>query len=571
MRNQEIADRLKKIADLMEIKGIDWKPRAYRNAARSIENQKDDLQDLYDKRGKKGLEEIKSIGKSLAQHIADMLDGKKISKWNKLEKNLGKYISELINIDGLGPKKIHILIKKLNIKNVEDLKKKAEKNKISELEGFGEQTEQNILESLEEYRKGKERMLINKANALSEDILGYFKKDKNIQKIEISGSLRRMKETIGDIDILAISNNEEETMKKFRNMSRVSKVVVKGKKKTSVIFDKKIQVDLRLISKDSFGSALQYFTGSKAHNIALRKIASKKNYKLSEYGLYSTKNNKKVSGKTEKEVYKKLGLTWIPPELREDNGEIEAAQKNNLPRLIEKNDIKGDLQMHSTYSDGKTKIKGLVKKAEELGYTYIAITDHSQSQRIAKGMSAKKIKKQWKEIDNINKNSNIKILKGAEVDILKDGTLDYDKKTLQELDIVLASVHSGFKMSKNKMTERILKALDNNYINILAHPTGRMIGKRKGYDADFDKIFKKCKQKNIAVEINSDPERLDLNEKLILKAKKENVKFSIGTDAHSKYSLENIKYGLGMARRGWLQKKDIINTKTYEQLIKFLS
>ena len=481
-----------------------------------------------------------------------------------------KNIQELFKIEGLGPKKIKKLFDELNIENINDLKKALQKNKIKKLAGFGEKTEQNIIQSLSLYEKSQKRMLISDVWFIANNIINYLKENCPMDKIDIVGSIRRMKETIGDIDLLACTKNPKKLMNVFIKIPQTLKILAKGDTKTSIILKGNIQIDLRIINKNSYGAALISLTGSKEHTIKLRKLAENKGYKFSEYGLTNKKNNKIIASKTEEEIYNKLGFEWIPPELRENKNEFKYASKNMLPKLIQLKDIKGDLQMHTIYSDGLDSIKDMVKSAKNLGYDYIAITDHSKSERIANGMDEKTIKKQWQEIKKISKLEKFKILKGAEVNIMSDGNLDYDDNILKTLDIILVAIHSGFKSNKNKMTERILKGLSNKYVNIFIHPTGRLINKREGYNADFDKIFKICKKNNIALEINCSPDRLDLNDQNIIKAKKHKVKFSLGTDAHNKNSLKNIIFGIGQAKRGWLEKKNIINTMTYKQLIKFL-
>lgn len=570
MKNREIAEELNRIADILEFKKVQWKPRAYRAAARQIENLGDDIAEIYEEKGRKGLEELSGIGKSIAEHIADYLEKGKVKKWEKLKKEVPEGTHEMIQISGLGANKIKDLVDNLGIKNISDLKKAIKQKKLRKLEGFGKKTEENILDSIKQYEKSHERMLLKKAMPIAEEIIDYLKKNAELKKINYAGSLRRMKETIGDIDILVETNEPEKLMDVFVNMPSVKRVVAKGKTKSTVILKEGVHVDVRVIAAQSYGAAMQYFTGSKDHNIALRNIAVKRGYKLSEYGLFKKKSGKKVAGSKEEEIYKKLGVDFIPPEMRENRGEIELAKEKKIPRLIELKDVKGDLQMHTKYSDGKNTVKEMIEKAEKKGYKYIAITDHSKSQRIAQGMSVKEIKKQWEEVDKAAKNQKAKVLKGVEVDILPDGSLDYSDKILKQLDIVLVSIHSRFKSSQKQMTERIVKALKNKHVNIFSHPTGRMIGRRQGYNADFEKVFEVAADNKVALEINSDPERLDLNDAMILEARKHKVKFSFGTDAHAKASLDFIKFGVGTARRGWLEKKDVINTYTYKELKKFL-
>ncbi|MBD3164531.1 DNA polymerase/3'-5' exonuclease PolX [Candidatus Woesearchaeota archaeon] len=568
MINNEIAERLMNIADIMEFKQIQWKPRAYRAAARKIEDLKQNISDIYKEKGKKGLQDIPKIGKSLADHIAEYIENGSVRKWEKLEKESPKGAHELSKIENLGPKKVKKLME-IGVHGIEDLKKAIKNKKIRNIEGFGKRTEKELLTGIKQYEKGTERMLLDKAMRIAERIINNIKKNSDIKTIDYAGSLRRMKETVGDIDLLCITKNAKKAMDTFVSMDDVGRVISHGKTKSTVQLKEGINVDLRALSRASYGSAMLYFTGSKDHNIELRKIALNKGYKLSEYGLYRKKSNRKSAGKTENEVYTKLGLSFIPPELRENNNEIEIAEKGGIPRLVEARDIKADLQMHTKYSDGDASVKEMAEKAKKLGYKYIAITDHSKSQRIAHGMNKRQIKRQWKEIDKLGI-SGMEVLKGAEVDILASGKLDYPAPLLRELDIVLAAVHSRFKSPEKEMTKRITKALENKYVDIFAHPTGRIIHKRPGYKVNLDKLFKAAEENNNILEINADPARLDLSGEMLLKAKGYNIKFSIGTDSHSIQGLENMKYGVAQARRGWLRRKNVVNTKTYQQLRKLI-
>ncbi len=567
--NRELAGIFREIADILELKETQWEPRAYRKAAYNVENLKNSVRDIYKEEGKKGLKEIPGVGESIASHIEEYIKTGKIKKLDELRKDYSKGVTELINIEGLGPKKVKKLKEKLDISSTGELKKAAEKHKIRELEGFGEKTEKNILESLEFYKKRKGRMLLDQAMPLAEEVISYLKANSPVQEIDYVGSLRRMKETIGDIDILVISNKAEKVMDAFTKMESIRKVISQGSTRSSIALkEDDIHVDLRVIEKSSYGAALIYFTGSKEHNIELRKLAQKKGYKLSEYGIFKRKSNKKLKSETEKVIYKKLGLPYIPPEIRENRGEIEAAKKDKIPTLVELKDIKGDLQMHSTYSDGSETVEDMIKGCQKKGYEYMAITDHSKSERVASGLSKEDFEKQFKEIEKVSKKYDIKIFKGGEIDILKDGSLDFEDEFLKRFDIIVGAVHSNFKMSQKEMTDRILKALDNEYLDILAHPTGRRMRKRKGYRADFDKIFEKAAENEVVLEINSQPQRLDINDSMILSAKEYDVKFIVNTDAHHVSSLDFMKYGVGQARKGWLEKKDVVNTYSFKKLKK---
>ncbi len=567
--NRELVRIFREMALMLELKEVKWKPRAYREAAYGLEDLSEDVKDIYREEGEKALEAIPGVGESIADHIVEFIKKGKIKKFEKLREKYPEEVTELVSLEGLGPKKVKKLLKKLDIISAEDLKKAAEEHRIKSIKGFGEKTEENILDALKLKKAGKERMPLNEALSIAEELVEYLKKNAPLDKIDYVGSLRRMKETIGDIDILVVSGKPKKVMEKFTGMEGIKKVISKGTTRSSIMLkENNTHVDLRVVKKSSYAAAMQYFTGSKEHSIELRKWAIKKNYKLSEYGLFKKKDDKKVPCTSEKTLYNKLGMQYIPPELRENRGEIDAAKKKELPELIEKDDLKGDFHIHTKYSDGSDTIEKMAKAAQDMGYKYIAITDHSKSQRIAKGMDEEKIKKQWREINKIAKKHKIKILKGAEVDILKDGSLDYPEKILKKLDIVVACVHSNFKMSKKQMTDRIIKALENKYVDILGHPTGRLLNKRRPFEADFAKIFKTAYENNKILEINSQPERTDLNDANILSAKENGAKFCIDTDSKSANDLSLARFGVGQARRGWLEKDDVVNTYSWKELKK---
>lgn len=518
---------------------------------------------------KKKIEEIPGVGESMTGKIQEIVKTGKLKQLEKLKKEIPSSLIEIMKLEQLGPERTKKLNQKLGIETIDDLQKAAEEGKIEKLEGFGKKTTENILHEIEEYAKkgGMERFMISEAEEYIKPMIRYL--DKKLNDITVAGSYRRQKETVGDIDILATSHDTKKAMKHFTSYDDVDRVLSEGKTKSTVKLKNGLQVDLRLVKKKNYGAALLYFTGSKAHSVALRKLAQKKNLKVSEYGLFKGEEN--LAAKTEKSVYQKLGLKYIEPELREDNGEIEAAKKNKLPTLIKLEDIQGDLQTHSKYSDGKYTIKEMVKAAKDLGYEYYAVTDHSKKVSMANGMDEKKLRKQLEEIDKLNDEiKGIRILKSVEVDILEDGTLDLSDDVLKELDVVVCSTHYNLKLSREKQTNRILKAMDNKYFNILAHPTGRRIGKRGEIDFDLEKIMQEAKKKGCFLEINANPERLDLKDTYIKMAKDMGLKLSISTDAHSKENLNNMKYGVAQARRGWLGKKDVINTYTWSKLKKML-
>ena len=568
MKNLEIARMFYEMAYILEMQNVQWKPQAYRHAAKSIEALSEDIEDVA-KRWK--LREISGVGEKLAEKIEEYIKTGKIKEYARLKASVPKGIEDFMQIPGMGPKKAKALVEKLKISTLKQLEEAAKKHKIQNIEGFGEKTEEDILKGLEMKKKGSERMLLGYALPIANDIISKLKSLKEVHKISMAGSVRRMKETIGDLDILVTSSNHDKVMDFFTKMKDVKNVLAKGTTKSAVVLKNGLQVDVRVLDDRSFGSALNYFTGSKEHNVKLREFAIKKGYKLSAYGLFNRKTNKQVAGKTEEEVYAKLGLPYIEPELREDRGEIDAAMKRKLPKLIALKDIKGDLHVHTKYTDGDNTIEEMALAAKKRGYEYICISDHSQSQHISHGLNPKMLEKQLAEIKKVQKKiSGIKILAGSEVDIKADGTLDLPDSTLKKLDVVIASVHSGFKSPKEVMTKRIVKALQNPYVTILAHPTGRLINEREPYAVDLDAVFDAAKKYNVALEINSFPDRLDLNDSNIINAKKKGCRFAIETDAHSTDQLHLIGLGVATARRGWVEKKDVINTLSLKELEKRL-
>ena len=568
MKNQEVSELLNEIADYLELKEETFKVRAYRKAALVIQSLSDDIEEIW-RKGK--LEEIPSVGEGIAKKISDFLENGHSSYLEKLKKQTPVDMESLGQIGGLGPKTIAKLYKKLNIKNIKELEKAAKKGKIRNIPGFGQTVEKNILKSIEFSRTSGERHLLGFVLPIANEITAKLKKLKEVNKIEVAGSTRRRKETIRDIDILITSKKPEKVMDFFVKMDKVDDVLAHGKSKSSIRLKDGIQVDVRVIKGKSYGAALLYFTGSKEHNIELRKIAIEKNMKLSEYGLFKKKTNKLLAGKTENQVYKKLGMDYIEPELREEEGEIEAALKNKLPKLINYNDVKGDLQMHTKWSDGSGSIEEMAKQAKKLGHKYICITDHAGSLSIANALDEKRILKQIKEIEKINKKiNNIKILKGAEVNIRDNGSVDVKDNVLKKLDVVIAAIHSGFKNPKEKITQRIVKAMENENVDIIAHPTGRLIQKRPAYEINFDKIFAKAKETNTALEINSFPDRLDLKDTHVRAALKAGVKLTINTDAHNADQLRFIEFGIATARRGWVEKKNVLNALPLNKFLKSL-
>jgi len=571
MKNSEIAEKLIEIAHLLEIKGENpFKIRSYEKAANSVLSLPKEIKDFV-KEG--NLKEIPGIGASISQKIKELLETGKIQYLEDLKKEIPQGLLKMLNIPGMGPKKIKTVYTKLGIKDIRGLEIAARRGDLAGLDGFGEKTAHNILRGIELLTRQSGRMLSVTARKIAEDFVEYLKKEKYCKKIEVCGSLRRGCETIGDIDILAVSSKPQKLMEKFVKKENVKKVIAKGKTKSSVMTEDEAQVDLRVMEEKSFGAAVMYFTGSKKHNIHLREIAVKKGFTLNEYGLF--RKTKKgtgsfLAGKTEDEIYKKLKMQHIPPELREDSGEIELASQKKLPQLVERKDIKGDTHIHSTYSDGNARIPEIAQKAKTLGYEWVGICDHSRTLKIARGLSIEELLKKKKEIENFNKKSDVKILFGSEVDILPDGTLDYPDEILKQLDICIIAVHSAFNQPEDILNRRILKAMENPYAHILAHPSCRLIGKREPLPIDYEKIIKKAKEKNFILEVNVFPDRLDLRDIYIKFAVQNGVLISMGTDAHALYHMDNVDYGVKYIRRGWVKKSDIINTMSYAEIKKFL-
>jgi len=565
MRNAEVAALLYEIADLLELKGeMVFKVRAYRRAAQVIESLGRPIEDAWQE-GR--LEEIQGVGRGIAEHIDEFLRSGKSEYYEKMKKTMPMDVESLMRIEGMGPKKVKLLFDKLRIKTVKDLEAAARSGKIRVLPGMGEKTEQNILKGIEFAQKSGGRLLLGRALPIAEEIVENLRKLKYVNHVNYAGSLRRMKETIGDIDILVTSSDEKKVIDFFTKMPVVTDVIAQGPTKSSVHIQGGTQVDLRVLPESRYGSALMYFTGSKEHNIELRKIAIAKKWKLSEYGLFS--GNRIIAGRTEEEVYKKMGLSYIEPEMREARGEIELAQKNRLPDLVTLKDIKSDLQMHTKWSDGVNTVEEMALAAKKLGYEYICITDHAGNLLVANALDAKRLDQQRKEIEKSDKKiPGIKILQGAEIDIRADGKLDLKNDVLKELDIVLASLHSALKLPEEKQTSRILAAMDNEHIDIIAHPTGRLIDRREGAQLDFRRIFEKAIETGTVIEINAQPDRMDLNDVNAFAAREAGCALSIGTDSHSTDQLRAMRLGVGIARRAWCTKKEIVNTLPYKDFAK---
>ena len=569
IHNATIASIFEEIADLLDIQGANpFRVRAYRNASRTIGELGTDVKTLLE-RGT-ALTDIPGIGEDLAKKIDEILRTGKCEFLERLRKEVPPAITELLKIPGLGPKRVKALWHDLNIQTLEQLMRAAKDGRIRALPGFGDKTEQHILEAAQAHLSQAHRFKLAVAAQYAEAFAAYLRRVKGVEDVVIAGSFRRMRETVGDIDILVAAEEGSGVMDRFTGYEEVRDVLASGPTRGSVVLKSGIQVDVRVIPRQSWGAALVYFTGSKAHNIAIRRIAQDKGLKLNEYGVF--KGDKPIAGVDEISVYKSIGLPWIPPELREDRGEVEAAQAGKLPKLVELGDLQGDLHVHSKASDGHNTIREMAQAAQAAGLQYIAMTEHSRRLTVAHGLDPARLAKQGAEIDRLSRElGGITVLKGIEVDILEDGTLDLPNSALAGLEIVVAAVHSKFDLPRAKQTERILVALDNPAVAILAHPTGRLIEERDPYDVDMQKIIRKAKARNVALEVNAHPERLDLLDTHCQMAKQEGVLVSINSDAHSTYEFGMLGFGVGQARRGWLEKQDVLNTKSLKDLRRWLS
>jgi DNA polymerase (family 10) len=566
MKNFEIARQFDLMADLLEIKGENlFRIRAYRRASQNVESLTEDVETLA---GAGRLDEIPGIGKDLAGKITEYLRTGRIKDVEAAKKEIPAGVVELMNVPGVGPKTAKLLYEKAGVHGVSKLEQLAKAGRLKGLPGIQAKTEANILKGIAVVRQGQARMALGRALPLAQELAHALERVKEVKQLSLAGSIRRRKETVGDIDILVTSARPEKVMEAFTRLPQVADVLERGSTKASIRHREGIQVDLRVVEPAAFGAALVYFTGSKQHNIRIREMAQKKGLKISEYGVFKESTGRRVAGKTEEEVYAAIGLPWIPPELREDAGEVEAALKRRLPDLVEVGDIKGDLHDHTNASDGHHSIEALVEAARKRGYQYIVVSDHSQSSRVARGLSARELMAHVKKIRAVQKkHRDIKVLAGSECDILADGSLDYPDEVLAELDLVVAAVHSRFKQPRPEMTRRICRALANPHVRILAHPTGRLIGERDPYDVDLDAVFRAAKEHDKAVEINSYPQRLDLNDVHARRAAEMGVLVAINTDAHVLDHLDNVELGVATARRAWIGPDQVINAWPLRRLL----
>ncbi len=582
MENIEIARVLEDVAVLLEIKGANpFRIRAYQNAARTIESHTTPLRKMVDDGA--DLTELPGIGKDMAGYITELVAAGKLTLLDELTSEIPATLIELTRLPGVGAKKVKKLWDALGVETLDDLERVAQAGEVAPLAGFGEKSQQKIMAAIAAHRRRTGRFRLADAEQYVEPLLEHLRALASVQRIEVAGSYRRRRETVGDIDILVIAREATEVMERFTSYRDVRKVELAGDTKATVILKAGLQVDLRLLPPESYGAALQYFTGSKEHNVRLRKRAVAQGLSISEYGVVRVPQvpggeeaaepaaGELVAGKQEADVYAAVGLRWIEPELREDRGEIEAADKGTLPELLTLDDVRGDLQMHSTWSDGKNTIEQMLDGCVARGYEYFAITDHSKALAMTGGLDAKRLGEQWEEIAEVAaRRSEIRILRGMEVDILADGSLDLEDEMLEQLDIVLVSVHSRFDLPAAEQTKRIIEAVAHPAVHVLAHPTGRLINRRDPMDFGVDEVLACCAEHGVIVELNAHPERLDLKDTHLMRARELGLKVSLGTDAHRVQDLDLMKYGVDQARRAWLGKDDVINTYPVERLLKVL-
>jgi DNA polymerase (family 10) len=569
VKNKEIAKILYDMAELLELQGENrFKIIAYGKAARAIESLKEDIEQVC-REGR--LEAIPGVGKAIAQKVEEYLRMGKVHAYDDLLAKTPQGLAELLNISGLGPKTISLLHEKLNVNNLDDLENAVREHRIRRLPRMGPTRENNILKSLERYKKRSTRIPLNIAELVVEEIHSNLKILEGLEHITAAGSYRRGKETVGDIDILATSSRPAEMIDAFIHMPMVDEVLSSGPTKASIIVEETIQVDLRIVEHRSYGTVLQYFTGSKEHNVRLRQIAIDRGYSLSEYSLKRIKDGVDLFFDREEDIYTTLGMQYVPPELREDTGEIEAALKGKLPEIVELADIKGDLHVHSTWSDGRNSIEDIERAARDLGYEYMAVCDHSPSVGIAGGLTPEQLEKKMEAIQALNEElEGLTMLVGTEVDIRADGELDYPEDLLAKCDIVIASVHMALQQKERTITGRMIAAIENKHVDVIGHPTGRIIGKREPYEVDMQAVLEAAAKSRTAMEINAYPLRLDLNDEWSRVAKDMGVRLAINTDAHEISQMNVMRYGILVARRAWLEKKDVLNTMNLEELRKVL-
>ena len=569
VHNAEVSGIFNQVADLLEIEGANpFRVRAYRNAAHTVSTLAKSVSDMVE--AGEDLSELPDIGEDLAEKIVEIVNTGGLAQLEEIKDRTPPELAEMLKIAGLGPKRVGQIHEELGITRLSELQEAAQEGKIRDLDGFGEKTEQRILSELERKQPGKERTLISVAEEVVGPLVDYLRNIEGVQEVEVAGSYRRRKETVGDLDVLATGDDGARIIERFVEYEDVEEVASQGETRSTVIMRSGMQVDLRVVPQKSYGAALLYFTGSKPHTIALRDMALDRDLKLNEYGLFE--GEKPVARETEEEIYQALDLTYILPELREQRGEIEVAQEDELPRLVTVRDLRGDLQSHTKASDGHATLGEMAEAAHELGYEYLAITDHSQHVAVTQGLDADALAKQMDEIDRLNEQwEEFRLLKSVEVDILEDGSLDLPDAILERLDLTVCSIHSRFNLSREKQTERIIRAMENPNFNILAHPTGRMIGDREPYEVNVERMIEAAVERGCFLEVNAHPVRLDLNDVYCKTAKEMGLRLAISTDAHRVDELKHMRFGVSQARRGWLEAEDVLNTRSWEELKRLLS
>ncbi|MCL6583579.1 MAG: DNA polymerase/3'-5' exonuclease PolX [bacterium] len=569
VHNADIATVLNRVADLLEIEGANvFRIRAYRNAARTIASLPWSVAEVLAEG--EDLPKLPGIGEDLAGKIKEIATTGTLSQLEEIERRIPAALTQLMKIPSLGPKRVQAIYQKLNITTLDELEKAAREGKIRALFGFGQKTEEKIIEEIEQKKEKKERIKLPVAEEVAQSIVNYLRQVSGVSEVVVAGSYRRRKEVVADLDILAVASQDSPIMQRFINYEDVDRVVARGETKSTVLLRSGLQVDLRVVPKESYGAALHYFTGSSTHNIAIRKLGLKAGLKINEYGIFRAEE--RIGGREEEDVFRSVGLPFIEPELREGRGEIEAAARHMLPRLISLADIRGDLHLHTTATDGRFSLEEMVEAAIRKNYQYVAITDHSRHVSVAHGLDARQILQQIEAIDRLNKRleGKIRVLKGVELDILEDGSLDLPDEVLKLLDLTVCSVHYNFNLPLEKQTERIIRAMDNPYFNILAHPTGRLINERKPYEVDMERLIEAARQRGCFMELNAHPDRLDLNDIHCKMAKEMGVKIAVSTDAHNLTDLDFMRYGVDQARRGWLEPEDVLNTRDWPKLQQLL-
>ncbi|MDY7107924.1 MAG: DNA polymerase/3'-5' exonuclease PolX [Planctomycetota bacterium] len=568
VQNAKIADILDEIADLIELKeGNEFRIRSYRNAARTVRDLSERIADLAE--NGEDLRALPNIGEGTAEKIGEILEKGTCRRLEELKKDVPEELTEIMGVPQVGPRKAVQLHDELGVESLEDLRKAAEDHRIRDLEGMGPKTEEKILKGLETVAETSGRISLKAAADQAESLGAFLDGIDELDEWEIAGSFRRWKETIGDLDVLVRAEDRSAATDRILEFDAIEEVVSKGRERVTVRLESGLQIDFRFFEEPAFGAALLYFTGSKAHNIKLRKRAVDREWKLNEYGLFSGK--RRLAGKSEESVYHRLNMTWVPPELREERGEIEAALDDDLPSLIEQDDIRGDLHCHTTETDGNASIKEMAEAARDRGYDYLAITDHSKAVRMANGLNNDRLRKHAETIRRTNGSfKGLRILAGVEVDILKSGRLDLDEDVLADLDWVVGSVHYHWNLSRRRMTDRLIAAIESGVVHCLGHPLGRMIGKRDPIEVELDEVFEACREHDVRLEINSQPHRLDLPDVHCQRARKAGVGFTISTDAHKPSDLHFMRFGVATARRGWLEKAEVLNTSTTRSLTKKL-